>query len=239
MPKPIKKRVPKKTASTEADVKDKLVSLKDTIKERQTTAIKYGAGVLVIFIAIVSFLLYSYTSQKKARMFEYEAYKTYYNDNQGQSVNKEEQYKKALDIFKKAYDTRKTPISLFYIACCYYELGKYDDALKTLKDFTQRYSNEERFIPLAYQKMAISYIKQGNVNEAIKTLDTLYNLHSNIYKDFALMEYGKLLEKEGKIDEAKKKYKELTTKFPNSPFLEEAKVKLSEKSESTRTKKKS
>ncbi len=238
MPKPIKKRVPKKTASAESEVKDKLVSLKDTIKERQKTALKYGAGVLVIFIAIVSFLIYSYTSQKKAKGLEYEAYKIYYN-TQIQGVNKEEQYKKALDTFRKAYDTRKSPVSLFYIAGCYYELGKYDDTLKTLKDFIQRYSNEDRFVPLAYQMMALAYIKKGDSNEAMKILDTLYNIHGDIYKDFALMEYGKLLEKEGKLDEAKKKYKELTIKFPDSPFLEEAKIKLSEKSESTRTKKES
>lgn len=232
MPKPIKKRVSKKTAVTEADVKDKFISLKDTIKLRQKTALKYGAGILVIFIAVASFLLYSYTSQKKARMLEYEAYRIYYNENQMQSVNKEEQYKKALDIFKKAYDIRKSPVSLFYVAACYYEVGKYDDALKTLKDFAQRYSKEERFIPLAYQKLAMVYIKKGDVNKAMKTLDTLYNLKGDIYKDFALMEYGRLLEKAGKLDEANKKYKELTVRFPNSPFSDEAKAKLSEKKES-------
>jgi predicted negative regulator of RcsB-dependent stress response len=229
MPKVIKKRMPKKTVAAEAEMKDKLAGLKDTLKERQKSVLIYGMGVLVIIIAIISFLLYNYTSQKKAGTFEYEAYKIYYNEYQGQSVNKEEQYKKALDIFKKAYDIRKSPFSLFYIAACYYELGKYDDALKTLKDFTQRYSKEDRFIPLAYQKIAMVYIKKEDINEAMKTLDTLYNLNSNIFKDFALMEYGRLLEKEGKLDEAKKKYKELTTKFPNSPFIDEAKAKLSEK----------
>ncbi len=237
MPKVIKKRVQKKTIATEAEVKDKLAGLKDTLKERQKLVLKYGVGVLFIIIAIISFLLYNYTSHKKARTFEYEAYKIYYNEYQGPSLNDEEHYKKALDIFKKAYDIRKSPLSLFYIAACYYELGKYDDALKTLKDFTQRYSKEDRFIPLVFQKMAMVYIKKGDINEAMKTLDNLYNLNSNIYKDFALMENGRLLEKEGKLDEAKKKYKELTTKFPNSPFLDEAKAKLSEKSESTRTEK--
>lgn len=237
MPKVIKKRVQKKTIATEAEVKDKLTGLKDTLKERQKLVLKYGVGVLFIIIAIISFLLYNYTSHKKARTFEYEAYKIYYNEYQEPSLNDEEHYKKALDIFKKAYDIRKSPLSLFYIAACYYELGKYDDALKTLKDFTQRYSKEDRFIPLVFQKMAMVYIKKGDINEAMKTLDNLYNLNSNIYKDFALMENGRLLEKEGKLDEAKKKYKELTTKFPNSPFLDEAKAKLSEKSESTRTEK--
>jgi predicted negative regulator of RcsB-dependent stress response len=229
MPKPIKKRIPKKTAAAEVDVKDKLAGLKDMIKERQKTALKYGATVLVILIAAIGFLLYSRASEKNARLLESEAYNIYYNEYQKSSPNKEEQYKKALDIFKKAYDTKKSPLSLFYIAACYYELGNYDDAMKTLKDFTQRYSSEENFIPLAYQKMAMVYIKKGDINGAMKTLDTLYNLNGDIFKDFALIEYGRLLEKEGKIEEAKKKYKELTIKFPNSPFIEEAKAKLSEK----------
>jgi len=232
MPKQIKKRAPKKTTSTEADVKNRLASLIDTIRERQKTALKYIAGILVIFMVITGFLFFSYTSHKKAKILESEAYKIYYNEYQSSSLNKEERYKKALNMFRKAYDTRKSPISLFYIAACYYELGKYDDALNTLKDFTQRYSNKDRFIPLVYQKIAMVYIKKGDVASAKKALDTLSNLNVDIFKDFALMEYGRLLEKEGKLDEAKKKYKELTTRFPYSPFIDEAKAKLSEKKES-------
>ena len=72
--------------------------------------------------------------------------------------------------------------------------------------------------------MATIYIKKGDMNEAKKTLDALYNLKGDIYKDFALMEYASLLEKEGKPDEAKKKYEELTTKYPASPFLDKAKA---------------
>jgi predicted negative regulator of RcsB-dependent stress response len=226
MPKSIKKRVSKKTKTTEADVKDKLASLKDTIKKRKKTAFKYGLSIVVIVIAIVGLLVYNYTSQKKARTYEHEAYKIYYN-----TPNKEDQYKKALDIFEKAYDIRKSPTSLFYIAACYYELGKYDDALKTLREFTQRYSKEDRFIPLVYQKIATVYLKKGDINEAMKTLDTLYSLNGDIYKDLVLIEYGRLLEKAGKVEEAKKKYKELTTRFPDSPFIDEAKAKLSEKKE--------
>lgn len=231
MPKAIKKRAPKKTVGTEPEVKDKLASLRDTIKEQQKTVLTYGAIILVMIVGIASFLLYDYTSQKKAKRLEHEAYKIYHNEYQKGPVNREGQYKKALDIFKKTYDTRKSPIVLFYIASCYYELGRYDDALKTLKDFTQRYSNEDRFIPLAYQKMAMVYVKKGDINEAMKTLDTLYNLKGDIYKDFALMEYGRLLEKAGKPEEANKKYKELTTRFPDSLFSDEAKAKLSEKKE--------
>jgi tetratricopeptide (TPR) repeat protein len=118
-----------------------------------------------------------------------------------------------------------------YIAGCYYELGRYDEAITTLKDFTQRYSKEEKFIPLAYEKMAMAYERKGDTKEAMKALEALYNLKGDIYKDFALIESARLLEKEGKTEEAKKKYKELSDKFPNSPFSDAAKAKLSEKKE--------
>ena len=231
MPKAIKKKIPKKVTDTEQEVKERLSSFRDTLKEKQQTAIKYGTGVLVLLIAVVGFFVYSQTLQKKAKGLEYEGYKTYHSKTQMQGAIKEEQNKKALDLFRQAYNTKKSPISLFYIAAIQYELGQYDDSLKTLKDFVQKYSGDEQFIPLAYQKMATIYIKKGDINEAKKSLDLLYNLKTDIYKDFALIEYGRLLEKEGKMDEAKKKYEELAAKFPNSPFIDEAKAKLSEKKE--------
>ena len=134
-------------------------------------------------------------------------------------------------MFKKAYDSRKSPSSLFYIAACYSELGNYEEAIKTLKDFTGRYSGNEMYAPLAYQKLASAYIMKGDLQEAQKTLATLYNLKGDILKDFALMESAKILEKEGKPDEAKLKYEELAKKFPNSPFNEEIKTKLGVKKE--------
>jgi predicted negative regulator of RcsB-dependent stress response len=231
MPKLIKKRVAKKSTDTEADVKERLLGLKDTLKERQRTALQIGVGVVVIIVALIGFLVYSSASRKKASALEYEGYKVYYSNPQVQAANREELNKKALDLFKKAYDTKNSPFSLYYIAACYYELGKYDECLKTLKDFTQKYQTDEKFMPLAFQKMAITYIKKGDINEAKKTLDALYNLKGDIYKDFALVEYGRLLEKEGKTEEAKKKYDELAKKFPNSPFIDKTKANLGEKKE--------
>ncbi len=231
MPKAIKKRTAKKIADTESGVKDKLAELKDTIQERRKTVLQYGAIILVVLLTIPAFLFYNHTSRKKAKALEYDAYKIYQNIYQTQPLTTDERYKKALDIFKKSYETRKSPSVLLYIAGCYYELGNYDETIRTLKDFTRKYSKEEKLIPLAYAKLAMVYEKKGDTKEAMKTLETLYNLRGEIYKDLALIESAKLLEKEGKTDEAMKKYKELSEKFPNSPFIDEAKAKLGGKKE--------
>jgi len=231
MPKAIKKRIQKKTTDTEVEVKERLSSLRDTLKERQKTVLQYGIVILVILAAFVGFLIYSSASKKKAQGIAYEGYKIYTSAAQTQTSNKDEQYQKALELFQKASDTRKSPFSLFYIAACYYELGKQDEALKALKDFARTYADDDKYAPLAYQKMALIYAKQGNIDEAKKALDSISSMKGDIYKDFALLEYGKLLEKEGKSDEAKKKYKEFMQKFPNSPFKDEVTAKLSGKKE--------
>ena len=231
MPKSIKKRTSKKVTGTETDVKEKLASLKDTLHERRKTVLRYGAIILVVLLAIPAFLFYDYTSRKKAKALEYDAYKIYQNIYQTQPLPGDERYKKALDIFKKSYETRKTPSVLLYIAGCYYELGNYDEAIRTLKDFTQRYEDEDDLIPLAYEKLAMAYERKSDTKEALKALESLYNLKGYIYKDLALIESARLLEKEGKTDEAMKKYKELSEKFPNSPFSDEAKAKLGGKKE--------
>ncbi len=230
MPKAIKKKIVKKSLDTEADVKEKLSSFKNTIKKRQNTALKYISIFLVLLVAAVIYLIYSYTSGKKADSLQYEAYKIYHSAQRVETTNKDEQFKKALETFKKAYEAKKSPITLFYIAACYSELKKYDEALNTLNEFIKKYSDEDKFIPLAFHKIAMVYLKKGYVNDAIKALDSLSNLKSDIYKDLALIEYGRLLEKSGKDDEANKKYEELVKKYPNSPFIEEAKSKIPEKS---------
>ena len=225
MPKVIKKRIAKKiTIDTEEGVKEKLTSFRDILREKQKTAITYAAAFLIIVSAVAGFFIYSYNSKQKAQGLEIEAYKTFYS-NTPQTANKVDKYSKALDLFKKAFAAKRSPSSLFYIAGCYFELGNYDETIKTLKDFVGRYSGDEAYAPLAYQKLAEAYIMKGDLPEAKKTLNTLLSLKGDVYKDFALMEEAKILEKEGKPEEAKQKYEELAKKYPQSPFYEDAKAK--------------
>ena len=94
-----------------------------------------------------------------------------------------------------------------------------------------KYPDDSIYTPLAYQTLASAYILKGDLSEAKKTLNALYNLKGNLFKDVALMQTAIILEKEGKYDEAKKQYEELTKKFPESPLKAEAAAKISTKKE--------
>lgn len=230
MPRPIKKKAAKKNVQTETEIRDALGNIKDTLKKKQKTVLVYsliGLSAVLVFAVI---LYYQHTEGRKSRQLENSAYNTYYNLDQQKNMSKQEQYQKALDLFQQTYSKRKSPRVLLFIASSYVELEKYDDALKTLADFTKKYSNARSLLPLAYKEMAAIQLIKGDKEAALKTLDTLYK-SGTILQDYALVEAGRILEKDGKKEEAAAKYKELAEKFPGSPFVVEAKTKLGEKKE--------
>lgn len=227
MPKPIKKRIPKKMEVPEEEVREKLSSLRHTLQERQRIALKIAIAVVVVVIIGLSFLVYSRSSTTKAKQLEYEAYMVFHGGSALSQQQSEDRYTQARDMLKKAYATKKSPLSLYYIAACSYELGDYDESLKTLGEFVRTYPGENEFLPLVYRKMVTIYLRKNDLNEAKKALDALYALRGDAFKDYALYEYGRILEKEGKLSEARKKYEELITRFPSSPYKDEVRAKMS------------
>lgn len=228
MPKTIKKKVAK-PARPEEGVKSAIHATREFVGERQKTVLSIIAAAVIVLVAAAGLLIYRSHAKDNAAVLEYEGYKIFYALHQKQPLKKEEQYQKALEKFQKAYETGKSPFSLFYIASCYYALGKYDDATKTLKELNTRFPDDERFVPLSYYKMSIISLRKGDREGALKLLDTIYNYRSGSFKDLALVESARILEAMGRKDDSMKKYEELTKNFPGSPYVEEAKAKLEQK----------
>ena len=229
MPKAIKKK--NKQKSVEIEATERFYDIRDRIRDKQKTLVTYGLGAAAVFVLGAGLMLYRNNEIESSHRLENEAYKVYYTQDQKNPLPGQDQFQKSLDLFKQAYAKKKSAKLLLYIASCNYQLNKFDDALAGLSELTKSYSSEKELLPIAYQMMAAIQIKKGNQAEALKALDTLSKASGNIYKDYALVETARILEGEGKKEEANAKYKELAEKFKESPFLEEAKSKLAEKKE--------
>lgn len=223
MPKTIKKVVRK--VHKEGEMGETVADLREKLKEKQRTLVYSLLAFGTVIIVAVGFIIYTKVTETKAEALEYEGYRLFNGEAQAPSASTEERYKSALETFKKSYATRKSPISLLYIADSYFALGNYDEAVKTLKDFTSRYS-DPHVAALGYYKLAMVYEKKGDKDNALKTFNILAGLKDSPLQDMALLESGSLLESMGKIDEAKKKYLDLTTRFPKSPAAAGVKAKL-------------
>jgi len=230
MPRPIKKKSRKKDVGSESEIRDTLQDFRDKLQKKKKTVFVYSMIAISAVLVIAVILFYQYAAEQKSRELETSAYNAYYNLYQQKNMPKQEQYRLALDLFQQAYSKRKSPRVLLYIASSYYEMGNYDDALKTLNDFTKKYKTAKDLLPIAYQKIAAIQLIKSDKKAALETLDALYKSGS-VFQDYALIEAGRILENDGKVPEATAKYKELAEKFPGSPFAEEAKAKLGEKKE--------
>lgn len=230
MPKAIKKRsTPKKEVDTEIQVKDSFEGIKKVLEKKQKSLAAYGLIALSAAVVLGGIAVYRFNANDKAQKLEYEAYKTYYNMYQKTPLAAKEKAQKALDLFQQAYEKKKSPRVLLFIADAYAEMADYDNALKKLDEFTKRFPREEALIPIAYQKIVALQLKKGNKEEALKTLDRISIAPGDMLKDFALIQQARILEQNGKKDEAIVKFKELAEKYPQSPYTEEAKTKFGEK----------
>jgi predicted negative regulator of RcsB-dependent stress response len=219
MPKIIKKRNVQH-GKPEENLRDTVDDIRVKIKEQQRTLVIALAAFVIVLIAVGGFFIYNKWQGDKADELQREAYKAFYNEGGVQSPAAGEDYKKALGLFRKSYDAKKRADVLLYIAYCQYGLGYYDEAIATLKEFNGKF-NDAAIAPLAYYKLSEAYLKKGDMTNALAALSSIT---SGIYQDMALMQSGRILELQGKTDEARAKYKELVAKFPNSIFAGEAKA---------------
>jgi predicted negative regulator of RcsB-dependent stress response len=223
MTKVIKKHTIKKE-QTEEDLKDTVADIRERLRQKQRIMIYSAVAFVVLLLCIVVLFAHTRSASNKALELEAAGYSFYYGDYNAE-IMPAERLKKALEKFKASYEIRKRHRVLLYIANCYYELGDYDAAIKALKELTDRFS-DIAIVSLAKYRMAMAYIQKGDADSALNILLELTRINNAPLRDLALMESGLILESLGKTEDAQGKYRELIERFPESAFLNEAKIRL-------------
>lgn len=229
MPKIIKKRSDKDEERDE-DLKETIGDIRERIKVKQKTLVYSLIAFLVVAAVVISVVVYTRAAASKALELASEGYSLFHGDDTASPLPPAERYKKALALFKESYDRKKSAPVLLYIAYTQYELGSYDDSIKSLKGLIDTFTDPQ-IVPLAYLKMASGYMRKNDPENALATLRSLASIKSSPMQDVALLETGNILESQGKSDEAKNAYRDLVTRFPKSALVNEAKARLGEKQE--------
>jgi len=225
MPKPIKKRI-KKSPIKEEELKGRFTRVLELIKERKRQFLTgLASGILAVIILLFA-LLYNSSLKRKAYALEVKAYNYYYGIDLEEEISEKQRWQKALELYKKSVDTKIAPTALFYLGNCYYNLGKYKEAISEYERFIKRFRDKEELLPLVYQKLASAYMNAGNEAMAIKTLDRLSALGNGIFRDTALILEARYYEQTGQKEMAMEKYRKLVESFPDSPWFNEANTKV-------------
>lgn len=222
---------------------DEFISIMERVILFSKERIKYlfigFAVVCVIAITYGAFILKARMDDEKAVRLEYDASRYYFGadglrlpeERRGSDREKTgRDIKKAIETYQKILsDYRRSssaPIAGYYIGNAYMELKEYDAAVNAYKVFLERYAERKDLVPLVYQRLGYAYLSKGDNQNALESFNKAAGIVPAKNRDQSLYESGRIFEMMGNKDEAIKRYKEIITVFPSSPYSAEAQAKI-------------
>lgn len=231
MPKSIKKRIRKKIDRQGEVINSSSVlikKLKTDIDQNKKNLYIVLIVSLTVIITVSGIFIYRNYQSNKADQLNYEAYKLYNNINPGTVLPSNTGTPSKSDLsdilkdLKESYALKKSVVTLFYIANCYYDMGDMKQSEKTLLELNQRFGYDKYIIPLSYMKLYYIYRQTNDNKTAMDILNKLNSLDTPFYKDFCLFQMGKMFEADGRVKDAIARYEELVSKYAGSPYISQA-----------------
>jgi tetratricopeptide (TPR) repeat protein len=198
---------------------DVLVDIAEVTKDTQhwleqyKKPIMYGAIALVVAVAgWYAWKSYVDSNQKKAVQAMWKAEQMFERDSFAVALNNPGGgYEGFLGIISKYGSTPAGNISQYYAGVSYLNLGKFDEAIKHLEDFSP---SGEVTPTMKYGALADAYSEKQDLKKALK----LYKEAANAggiedMKAMYLKRYAMLSEKEGDVSSALDAYKEIKEKY--------------------------
>jgi len=222
MPRPIKKRVVKKTDAQE-EVLNLYERWLDFYHANTGRVQRIAVAVTVVIAALAVLYVYLGQREKRAAVLESRAYTAY---REAVASGNTALLQEASRKFADAYDMEKSPALLYYQADIQSRLGKSEEAVKILEDMTARYPLTDEMLPLAHVKLGTLYMKMKNYEKALDVFRRVAESRAPVFRDVAMHYVAMLYRRTARVDEAAEYEKKLAELFPESPYAVEIKAKM-------------
>ncbi len=207
----------------EQDKKEQKLNVEDALSLSEAYLIKNKkgiiGGIIAIIIIIAAFFAYKYLylapREEKAEAaifkgeeyFGQDAYQVALNgDNAG--------YKGFIRVADEFSGTKTANLAKAYAGICYAQLGKYNEALKSLSDFD---GDDQMVSPAILGALGNCYAQLNQLDKATSTLlDAAKKADNNTLSPIYLLQAGLIMEKQGKYADAIEAYKSIKDKYFNS-----------------------
>ncbi len=176
----------------------------------------FGTVILILILAFIAITLLE-RQQLSANSEFTQAMKVYAGANPEQSS--QEALNKFLDITKKYPRSDISKVALYYAAEINYNMGKYDETIKLLKDLINDSPKNQMIIDAAYLRLGTASFNKGDWHQAIDYLSKL-DKEGNPYRGEAELYIAQSLEKMGKSGDAERMYRQILSGSDNDLKLQ-------------------
>jgi tetratricopeptide (TPR) repeat protein len=174
----------------------------------------FGAGVVVAILFLAFHRYYKIPREKKARSQMFVAEQYFQKDSFNLALNGDGNYPGFLDILDEYGSTSSGHLARYYTGISYLHLGKYEQAIEYLDDFS---TDDPLIGPIARGATGDAYAELGNNEKAVSRYMDAANMNDNQFTSpVYLMKAGNLYETMGKYEDALKVYKTVKEKYPES-----------------------
>lgn len=226
----IKEAPPKSGIMNEAE----LLSKKDRFLlfvEQNRPAILVGIVLtIVVAVALGGLIWLEKLKKEEALLLEGKAQLLFYDRPPDKPEQTQENLSKATHLYRQILDeypqTSSARRALFFLGNALMEQNDLKGATETYERFVQQYPDDEILLGLVYQRLGYAHLLNGDQERAYAVFSKVFELPNAINKDQVLYEFARLEEANGKTQEALTHYKQLAAQYPNSPFFNEASLRV-------------
>lgn len=202
-------------------VESKIGQTEQYIEENRNkifTVIAIIAAVILGYLAYQKYVKIPKENKAAAQMFQAENY--FERDSFNLALNGDGNYPGFLKVMNDYSGTKAGNLAKYYAAICYFRTQDYDKALECIKGFS---ASDNNLAPISKGIAGDCWVEKGDLAQAQKCYnDAVKNADGNTFvAPVYLDKLGKLMEKQGKFQDALNYYNTIKTDYPKS---EEAKT---------------
>jgi len=218
----IKKKTQKTLMQPEEEIRSIAHSIADLYRSYQS---QFNAALTVIAITAVVMIGYELISVNKEKQAGQLLETALQSAEPGGDapVNYPLALQRLQDVVKQYGGTVSGAVAQYSIGNTYAQMGQNEQAVKEYEKFIQQFGKERFLLPFVYQRLGYAYLALGRQNDAVKAFSSAEAAGG---PGPATVELARIYDREGKADEAQKKYKEVSEKLASTSWAVEARTKL-------------